>query len=44
MKYLDSKVCKKIAKQSPVNIGFALGVVANMPLIVVLNLIGGAGI
>lgn len=38
----DSKFQKKVEEQSPVKIGFALGVIANMPLLAVLTVLGGA--
>lgn len=38
----ELKVYKKVAELSPVRIGLALGVIANLPLIAIA--IGGAGI
>lgn len=44
MKSAELKLCKKIEELSPVKIGFALGVIANMPLLAVLIMSGGVGV
>lgn len=43
IKDADLKFCKKVAELSPVKIGFALGVIANFPLLAVLTILGGIG-